>query len=623
MDEYYGYAGKILYVNLSNSKTWIKELDSDLIDKYIGGVGFATKIFLDEIKDPKIDPLSPDNILIFMTGALTGTPVYGSSRHVVVAKSPITDAWGESHVGGYWGTELKKAGFDGIVIKGRASSPVYLYINNDKVEIRDAEKYWDSDSIDVAKRLMKDLNDDKIKISLIGPAGEKLARLATILFDPYPKGPRVAGRTGMGAVMGSKNLKAIVVKGTGNIKIKNSKRVSSILPRLLPLIMSSPTVQIYATYGTSGEIEEFYDYGDMPIKNFSKGTFDEVKNLTGKSLREKGIIVDVYGCWACPVRCWRVTDIKGEKLRGPEYETLASLGSLLMIGDPKIINKANELCDRYGLDTIGTGVTLAWAFESYEKNLITKEDTGGIELKWGDGETVLKLIEMMGRREGFGKILSEGCRKASKIIGKGTERYCMHVKGAEIPMHDPRAFKGMGLQYATSNRGADHLYGLFFRIEQGQRVQDLKIYKRVDRFSEEGKGWMVATMEIWSEVLESVGICKFVEIPPAHVAGLYTFVTGIRKTLPELMQAAKRIFMLKRLFNNANGIDKKDDTLPERFTKEPLQEGGSKDQVVNLEVMLKEYYDFMQWDERGIPRKEILDSLGILEYAKKLGVDIK
>jgi len=623
MSEYYAYAGKILYIDLSRGTHWTKELDRELIDKYIGGIGFATKIFLDEIPDPRIDPFSPDNPLIFMTGALTGTPVYSSSRHVVVAKSPLTMAWGEAHIAGYWGVELKKAGYDGIVVKGKASSPVYIYINDDKVEIRDASKYWGLDTIETAKKIMADLNDKNIKIADIGPAGERLARLAGIFFEPYPNGPRVAGRTGMGAVMGSKNLKAVAVKGSGKIKVKDREKITYTLSRLLPLIMSSPTAQIHALYGTPGEVAEFYEYGDMPIKNFSKGVIENIERVTGEAMKETGIVADVYGCWACPVKCWKLTKNDDEKYRAPEYENIGALGTMLMITDPFVIKNANDMCNRYGLDTIGTGVTLAWAFESYEKGLITKEDTGGLELKWGDGETVLKLLEMIGRREGFGKILGEGCRRASEIIGRGTEKYCMHVKGAEIPMHDPRAFKGMGLQYATSNRGADHLYGLFFRIEQGQRVQDLKIYERVDRFATKGKGWMVATMMIWSEVLEATGNCKFVEIPPAHIAGLYTFSTGIKKTLPMLMEVGKRIFMLKRLFNNANGIGRKDDTLPERFLKEPLKEGGAAGQTVDLETMLNEYYEFMGWDERGIPRRDVLETLGIADYADKLGVNVK
>ncbi|MEM1525540.1 MAG: aldehyde ferredoxin oxidoreductase family protein [Ignisphaera sp.] len=620
--EYFGYVGRILYVDLFREKVEEKPLNPDDIDLFLGGIGLATKIVVEEIPDPKIDPFHPENVLVYMTGPLTGTPVYGASRYIIAAKSPLTMAWGESHIGGYWGPELKKAGFDGVVIKGRASSPVYLYIKDGEAEIRDASKLWGLDIFTADETIKRELSDSSAKIAAIGPAGENLVRYATVASDIQPNGPRMGGRTGMGAVMGSKNLKAIAVKGTGKIKIKDATKLTSILSRLLPLIMSSPTAQILAVYGTAGEVEEFYEYGDMPIKNFTLGTFEGYKNITGQSFKEKKIVIDVYGCWACPVKCWKVAEVDGRRVRAPEYETIASLGTLLMIDDPYYLAKINYSCCKYGVDTISVGVTIAWAIECFERGLITNHDTGGIQLRWGDKEVVSNLIEMIAKREGFGDVLAEGCQKASNMMGRGTNEFCMHVKGVEMPMHDPRAFKGIGLQYATSNRGADHLYGVFFRVEQGQRVHDLKIYERVDRFEYRGKGWMVATMEMWSEIQESMGLCKFVDIPPAHVAGLYTCATGIKKTVPDLMKIAKRIFTLKRLFNASCGITKADDILPKRFLSEPLKEGGSKDQVVELEPMVKEYYNFMGWGENGTPKKEVIEELGLSKYLAKLKVTI-
>jgi len=619
--EWFGYIGRILYVDLTNEKTETRELKEEEVDMFIGGIGLATKILVEEM-DPLVDPLSPKNVLVFMTGPLTGTMIPSSGRYVVAAKSPLTLAWGEAHASGFWGVELKKAGFDGIVLKGKATSPVYLWIHNGEAEIRDAEHLWGLSTIDTDIKLKEDLGKD-IRVAAIGPAGERGVRYANICNDITPDGPRVAGRTGMGAVMGSKNVKAIVIKGDGRIPVKNAERVKSIIRRLLPLILSFPTTQIHAVSGTPGEIEEFYEYGDMPIKNFTVGTWDRIKNITFKRFKELGIIKGHRACWACPIHCWKYAETKETKGRAAEYETIASLGSLLTIDDPFYIAKANDLCNRYGIDTISTGVTIAWAIESFEKGLLTKEDTSGLELRWGDPETVLSLIKMIGERKGFGKLLGEGCRLASKIIGRGTEKYCMHVKGLEIPMHDPRAFKGMGLQYATSNRGACHLQGLVFRIEQGQRVYDLKIYERPDRFSVEGKGRIVAIMEMWHEVIESMIICKFTDIPPAHLAGLYSLITGRKRNVQQLLEAGRRIFTLKRVFNVANGIRRKDDTLPERFLKEPLKDGGAKGQVVELEPMLAEYYKYMGWNEDGIPRKETLQGLGIFELAKKLYPDIE
>ena len=614
--DWFGYMGKILEVDLTSSRVRVRDLKEEDADMFIGGIGLATKLIFDEM-DPRVEPFSPDNVLIFMTGPLTGTMVQCSGRYVVAAKSPLTMAWGEAHASGFWGVELKRAGFDGIIIKGRSSNPVYLYVHDGEVEIRDASRYWGLTTVETDLRIKEELGDKAVRVAAIGPAGERLVRYAIIASDITPDGPRVAGRTGMGAVMGSKNLKAIAVKGSGQIKVKDPERLRSNINRLLPYILSYPTTQIYSIYGTAGEVEEFYEYGDMPIKNFTVGKWDNVYNISGRAFREKGLVKAHRACWACPIHCWKYVEVNNVKGRGPEYETIASLGSMLMIDDPEYLIKANDLCNKYGIDTISTGVTIAWAMESFEKGLLTKDDTGGLELKWGDKETVLKLIEMIGRREGFGKLLGEGCRMASRAIGRGTEKYCMHVKGTEMPMHDPRAFKGMGLQYATSNRGADHLQGLTFRIEQGERITDLKIYERYDRVSYMGKGRIVATMETWHEVLESLVICKFISIPPLHLAGMYTLVTGRRKTLQDLLTAGRRIFTLKRMFNVINGISRRDDTLPERFLKEPLSEGGAKGQVVELEPMLDEYYSYMGWDKDGIPTIETLKELGILPIVEK------
>jgi len=615
LTEWYGYIGRILYVDLTRESIETRELSEEDADLFVGGIGLATKIVVEET-DPHVDPYSPENTLVFMTGPLTGTLVPCTGRYVVAAKSPLTLAWGEAHASGFMGTEIKKAGFDGIVFKGKASKPVYLYVHDGEAEIRSAEHLWGLDIYETDAALKKELGGN-VRVATIGLAGERLVRYALIASDILPDGPRIAGRTGMGAVMGSKNLKALAVRGTGSIRVKDPKRMRSILNRILPLILSSPTIQIYAASGTPGEVEEFYEYGDMPIKNFTKGVWEGIKNLTADALKK--YVKGHRACWACPIHCWKYIELNGEiKGRSPEYETLASLGSMLLIDDTEAIIRANQLCNKYGIDTISTGNTIAWAIESYEKGLLTKEDTGGLELRWGDSGLLLKLIEMIGRREGFGRLLGEGCRLASKKIGRGSEKYCMHVKGLEMPMHDPRAFKGMGLQYATSNRGACHLQGYVFRIEQGQRSYDLGIYDRYDRFATKGKGWVVGVRELWYAILESLVICKFMEIPPAHIAGLFTLVTGRRKTVKDLLEDARRIYDLQRMFNVANGISRKDDTLPERFLKEPLKEGGARGQVVELDEMLDEYYEYMGWDENGIPRKEELKRLGIWKLAEKL-----
>lgn len=553
-----------------------------------------------------------------MTGPITGTLVPTSARWIVASKSPLTMGWGESHAGGFWGVEVKRAGYDGIVVSGKAKNPTLLVLRDGEVEFLDATPLWGRDTRETEEILKERvLRDSKFRIACIGPAGENMVRYACIVSDVNPDGPRVAGRTGMGAVMGSKNLKAIAVRGSGRIEVSDFQRLKSVVRRMLPLIMSYPTTQILASYGTAGEAEIFYEYGDMPIKYFTLGRWSGIDKIKGEALA-KTIVKGHRACFNCPIGCWRYVENGEIKGRGPEYETVASFGSLLMIDDPVFLARINDLCNRLGVDTITTGSTIAWAIECYEKGVITSRDTGGLKLEWGNPSLVLELVKLIGEKRGFGRVLSEGSKRAAEIIGRGSEDLAIHVKGLEVPMHDPRAFKGMGLQYATSNRGACHLQGLVLRVEQGERMHDLKIYERVDRFEVRGKGRIVAVMQDWHEILESMVLCKFLAIPPAHVTGLYNMVTGLKKSLQDLLKAGERIFNLKRLYNIACGYSKRDDTLPKRLLEEPLKEGGAKGQIVELEPMLIEYYEHRGWDENGIPTREKLEELKIREVGEKL-----
>ena len=611
------YEGKLIRIDLTSEKVEEFTLPEEDYINFIGGTGLAAKIIFDMV-DPSIDPLSPDNALVFMTGPLTGTLAPTGSRMTIAAKSPLTKGWGEGHVGGFWGTELKRAGYDGIVVTGKAEKPVYLYIHDGEVEFRSAENIWGKDTYAADAEIKKELGDERVRNAVIGPAGENLVNLANICFDVRPDGPRVAGRTGMGAVMGSKNLKAIAVKGSGRIEVADLQKLRDYLRRILPSIMSFPTTQLYAVYGTTSEVSPLYSYGDFPIKNFSLGEWDGVKNLSAESVAEK-IVRSHRACFNCPIGCWRYIDCEAdsEKVTGRaiEYETLGSLGSLLMIDDPAQVARLHQLCNKLGLDGISAGVTIAWLIEAYERKLIDKSRTDGLELRWGDPDLVATLLEKMARKEGVGDLLGRGVREASKEV-KGSESFAMHVKGLEVPMHDPRAFKGMGLQYATSNRGADHLYGYVLRIEQGERIPDIGIHERVHRFDIKGKGRIVAIMQDWYDVIESLGICKFLAITPWHLASIYSLATGKRFTVKELLKRGTAIFNLKRLFNLASGITPKEDTLPERLLKEPLKKGGAAGQVVELEPMLKEYYEYRGWTENGYPKKETLQDLGLLELVE-------
>jgi len=610
----------VLRVDLSRERASVEELSEEDVEFFIGGSGLAAAIIYREV-DPKVDPLSEANKVVCMTGPLTGTIVPGGNRTTIAAKSPLTGAWGEGHLGGFWGPELKFAGYDGVIVEGRASSPVYILIRDDEVEVRGAERLWGLTTSSAERAIRRECGDEGVRVLSIGPAGERLVRYAVVVSDE-----RVAGRTGMGAVFGSKNLKAIAVRGTGKVRVKEYERLRALIRRLYPAIMSDPTSQVRALYGTNGEMEVFHEYGDVPIRNFTLGEWPGVSKISGQAIVGR-MLRRHRTCFSCPIHCWKEVEIEegphaGTVTRAPEYETAASLGALLMIDDPNYLATAEYLCNEYGIDVISAGVTIAWATEAFERGLLTEGDTDGLRLRWGDPEVVLELIERISRREGFGDLLAEGCRRASEAIGRGSEELAMHVKGVEVPMHDPRAFKGMGLQYATSNRGADHLQGTFFRIEQGERVPDLGIHERVDRFTTRGKAWMVAVMQDWHEVLDSVGLCKFVGIAPGHVAAFYTLVTGIVKRVPDLREAGERIFNLKRMFNVEAGISREDDTLPKRFLREPLKEGGARGQVVELDVMLEEYYRHRGWDERGVPTPETLARLrlaGIVRSASRPG----
>ena len=608
-----GYVGKLLRVNLTSDEFRVEQLQEDLARNYLGGSGIAARILYDNL-DPMVEPLSPENILVFMTGPLTGTIAPSCGRYTVCTKSPLTGIWAESHSAGFWGPELKFAGFDGVVFNGRAEGPVYLWVHDGEAELRSAKHLWGLDTYETELALRKELNDERVKVTCIGPAGERLVRVASVLNDMG----RAAGRCGTGAVMGSKHLKAIAVRGTKVNVIEAAEEVMlrSFLKKIYVTIRSHPTVQTFASYGTDGLMEMMHEYGDVPVKYFQRGEWaDGIPRISGEAMA-KTILKRSYACFRCPIACGRIVAVKegpyatGEGM-GPEYETCASLGALCLNDSIEAIAKANELCNRYGVDTISTGNLIAFTMECYEKNLLTKEDLDGVDLTWGNEKAVMGMITRIAMREGFGNVLAEGVRRASQRVGKGSEGFAMHVKGLEVPMHDPRAFKGLGLQYATSHRGACHLRGEVFFIEQGERIPDLGIHERVYRFTTEGKPWIVMTMQNWHDVLDALILCKFTYLPPASVAAVYSMVTGWKTYHLELLKSGERVYNLKRVFSLRCGVTGREDTLPRRLLQEPLAEGGSKGEVVELGKMLPEYYRLRGWSEEGIPTVEKLKELNL------------
>jgi aldehyde:ferredoxin oxidoreductase len=614
----YGYAGKFLKVDLSEGKISTEPLDQGVAKLFLGGGGLAAKLM--EGMDWSIDPFDPRNLLIFSLGPLTGVPAPCCSRYVVSAKSPLTNLWGEAHASGYWGPELKFAGWDAIVVEGRSEKPVYLWINDEKVEIRDAKEIWGRDTFEAENLLQNILGGKNVRVAGIGPAGEKRSRIASVLNDHG----RAAARSGMGGVMGSKNLKAIAVRGSQKPKLAKPDEFKEYVKELTQIIMKAPAREALRKYGTDGGMMAFHEMGDVPIKNWRVGKWEEgCYKVSGYYMTEK-ILTDVYACRMCPIGCGRVVEVKegpyAMSCKGPEYETAAGFGPLCMNDNIEVVAKANDLCNRYGMDTISTSMAIALAMECFEKGLITKKDTDGIELTWGNGEAIIKMVEKMARREGFGEILGDGSFLAAKRIGKGSEDFAIHVKGQELALHDPRAFFSWAVAYATAHRGACHILAPTYWLERGLTFPELGYDKPLDRFATEGKGTWVKIFQDFCEVLESLVMCKFSlygNLRGNHILKLLNLTTDWGMDLKEMVQTGERGFNLKRMINVQLGVTSKDDTLPKRLLTETTQEGGAQGRIPPLETMLKEYYRERGWDKNGIPSLAKLEELGLNSLKKK------
>ncbi|MEM3612809.1 MAG: aldehyde ferredoxin oxidoreductase family protein [Candidatus Bathyarchaeia archaeon] len=606
----FGYMGKILRVNLTDENFSIENLPNEIAEKYIGGSGLAAKIIYDEMPS-EIGPLDAESLLIFATGPLTGTPTPSSGRLSICARSPL-GIWGESHAGGMFGQHLKKAGFDAVIIMGRAEKPKYLWINDDQVEFRNAEKLWGKDVYETYWIIKGELGDKAVKIAAIGPAGEHLVKYASIICDVGK-----AGRAGIGAVMGSKNLKAIAVKGTGKISVAKEAELKKFAAEVQTQLSKNPAAQGLRKFGTGGGMEAYYYMGNIPIKNHSEGVWEEdkIEKISGKRITET-ILDKVTPCCNCVIGCKRTVHIKEGKytnLRadGPEFETLCMLGSNLLNDDLSLIAKANDLCNRLGMDTISTGGVIAFAIEAYEKGIITKEDTGGLELRWGPSENILKLIELIANRKGVGDLLAEGVREASKRLGKGSEAFALHVKGLEAPAHNPRAFFGQALSYATMNRGACHL-AWPHNPDRGRLVPEIGITVQTDRFESRSKAFLVKKMQDMMEVYDLLVVCKYASsagLTLTQLLRFYELVTGRAMSIDEFMKTGERSFNLKRILNCRWGISSKDDVLPKRFL-EP-QDGGTLRHVPDMDLMMREYYELRGWTSEGVPSERKLKDLDI------------
>lgn len=610
----FGYTGRVLWVDLENERMRVEEPPERWYRMYLGGMGAVAYYLLREL-EVGVDPLGPDNLLVMATGVITGAPFSGSGRNAVGGKSPLTGGFGESDVGGYWGAELKHAGFDAIIFKGASEKPVWLWVMDGRAELRDASSLWGLEVGECQERMRMEVGEPQAKTAIIGPGGERLVRFASVINDLN----HVAGRCGMGAVMGSKRLKGVAVRGHNPPEIADPER----LRELAKLVNSRiPTeARSLHEYGTGAAMDAYAETGNLPTRNFRDGGFKEATEIDAIAVKKR-FRVGMETCYACGVRCKKVVELKEPyiveaRYGGPEYETLAALGSNCGVSDLAAICKANELCQRYGLDTISTGATVAFAMECYENGIISREDTGGVDLRFGNAEAMVKMVEMIGRREGIGDLLAEGVRRASERLGGGAQAYAIHVKGLEVPMHEPRLKKGLGLGYAVCPMGADHcanFHDTFMTPENYMRVRPLGILEEVPVDSLGGE--KVRLYKRWTEmrvVANSLSICQFPPWRFSEYVDLVQAVTGWDISLLELAEAAERILTIARLFNVREGLTSADDWLPERFFQ-PQTSGPLSKRAMDpgeLRGAIELYYEMMGWDRDGIPLPGTLQRLGI------------
>lgn len=605
----FGYNGKVLRINLNDKTFKVEVLDIDKAKKYLGARGLGVKTLFDEV-DPKIDPLSPDNKFIIATGPLTGTPVPTSGRFMVVTKSPLTGTIAIANSGGKWGAELKAAGYDMLIVEGKSDTPVYVNIVDDKVEFKDASKAWGKLVLETTTMLQNE-TDAKAKVLCIGPAGEKLSPMAAVMNDV----DRAAGRGGVGAVMGSKNLKAIVVKGSGKVKLFDEEVVKKVASEKIAILRKDPVAGTgLPTYGSAVLVNIINENGIHPVKNFQEAYTENADMISGETLT-KDCLVRKNPCYRCPIACGRWVKLDdGTECGGPEYETLWSFGSDCDVYDINAVNRANMLCNEYGLDTISAGATIAAAMELYQRGYIKDDELSadGVSLKWGDANAIVEWTKKMGEREGFGDKLAEGSYRLCSSYG--APELSMTVKKQELPAYDPRGCQGHGITYAVNNRGGCHIKGYMISPEI------LGYPEKLDRFSLEGKAAYARVFHDLTAVIDALGLCIFTTfgLGAQDFVDMYNAVVGGElHDVNSLMMAGDRIWTLEKLYNLAAGIDSKQDTLPKRLLEEEVPDGPSKGHVHKLDVLLPEYYSVRGWDENGIPTAETLKKLGLDEYIGK------
>ncbi len=607
-----GYMGEFLFVNLTKGLAERKPLNRDYARDFIGGAGYAARLLFDRLSVETLNPLHPDNEVAIFTGPLTATGAPCTGRHAICTKSALTGIWGESTGGGYFGAELRHAGFDGILITGAATSPVYLHIHDEDAQIRSADHLWGKDTFETEKILKTDAEDEKLRVLSIGPAGENRVRFAAVMNDLG----RASARAGAGAVLGAKKLKAIAIRGSQKPELadpvafrEHSKTFFQMLESLEPILGANGTL-----YSADMLMNVF---NDMPVRYFEEPSM-VIDKINAKALAKYRS--GQFRCHICPIGCGPIISIETEAISlkdiaGPEYESVASLGTLCQTDDLTLLCQANHLCNLYGLDTISCGSVIAFSFAAHEKGKIPETLVDSLNLKFGDARTVIQLIELIAKRQGLGEILAEGVKYAGARFG--IPEMALHVKGLEVPMHDPRAFFGMALSYAVSPVGANHMQGEVISIDMGVEIEEFDV-EPSDRHSDEGRGAMVAKVRNYKTVLNSLIVCKLAIAQPATIIDFYNAATGRDLTVHQLLEIGERTMTLKRVFNVRCGITAKDDTLPQALLT-PHTRGLNQGKVPNLPAQLKEFYEYSQWDpQTGKPTAALLTKLGLNDVAETL-----
>jgi aldehyde:ferredoxin oxidoreductase len=611
----HGYTGTCLRVRLGDSAVIEEKIPEEALRKFIGGVGLGAYYLYNET-DGTTEPLGPDNRLVFSTGpfALSGIPSTG--RHSVAARSPLTGIWGEADCGGYWGLALKSNGFDAVVVQGKSAKPVYVYIEGGKASLLSADDLWGKDTFETDAALKQKHGED-IVVQCIGQAGENQVPLSAIVCDG--RDARAAARCGLGAVMGSKYLKAIVVKrGSWKPSIAHEEKLRVEIRETAAFQVKNRNGMY--EHGTAEGLIGNEVSGDLPIKNWSMGSWDgKSVKITGEVLTEK-YLTDRFHCGNCVVGCGRTikfTDKDGNEIHGggPEYETIGCLGSNLLVEDMETICRANDMCNRWGLDTISTGGVIGFAMECQEKGLIDSSLTEGLSLEWGNGDAVLSLIEAIAFRKGLGRILGRGVKKAAENFGPLAKEFAIESKGLEFPAHEPRVFNSTALSYATSNRGACHLAGGNTRFyEKWLTMPEVGIMEPQNPFAIEGKGEMVANLQNVAGLYDCLKICKFMAVFGVTVTKLLEWlnlITGWNMSMEEFLRAGERVYNVRRMFNVRCGVSRKDDSLPPRILCSTRKKGGAANHLPPLNLMLPQYYEARGWDEFGIPTEQTLERLGL------------